>query len=84
MDDFNILILRVKPDNQNYIPRAEQCLDGFSQLRDEINMAIQTFESFGCGTKIRKKEDQSSELPEDIDALENEKVEGPVQKTIMI
>ena len=79
MDDFDILILRVKPDNQNYIPRADPCLDGFSQLRDEIKMVIQTFECLGCGTKIRNKEDQSSELPEDIDAQENEKIEGPAR-----
>ncbi len=79
MDDFDILILRVKPDNQNYIPRADPCLDGFSQLRDEIKMAIQTFESLGCGTKIGNMKDQSSELPEDIDAQENEKIEGPAR-----
>ena len=79
MDDFDILILRVKRDNRNYIPRADPCLDGFSQIRDEINMAIQTFESLGCGTKIRKKEDQSSELPKDEDAQENEKIEEPAK-----
>ena len=79
MDDFDILILRVKPDNQNYIPRADPCMDGFSQLRDAIKMAIQTFESLGCGTKIGNKEDQSSELPEDEDAQENEKIEGPAR-----
>ena len=76
VNDFDILILRVKPDNQNFIPRADPCMDGFSQLRDEIKMAIQTFESLGCGTKIRNKEDQSSELPEDEDAQESEKIEG--------
>ena len=79
MDDFDILILRVKPDNQKYIPRADPCLDGYSQLRDEFKMAIQTFESLGCGTKIRNKEDQSSELPEDIDTQENDKIEGPAR-----
>ena len=79
MDDFDILILRVKPDNQKYIPIADPCLDGFSQLRDEFKMAIQTFESLGCGTNIRNKEDQSSELPEDADAQENDKIEGPAR-----
>ena len=79
MDDFDILILRVKRDNRNYIPRADPCLDGFSQLRDEFKMAIQTFESLGCGTNIRSKEDQSSDLSEDIDAQENDKIEGPAR-----
>jgi hypothetical protein len=67
MDDFGILKLRVKPDNQKYIPRADPFLVRLSQLRDEFKMAIQTFESLGCGTKIKNKEDRSSELPEGID-----------------
>ena len=54
-------------------------MDGYSQLRDEFKMAIQTFESLGCSTKIRNKEDQSSELPEDIDTQENDKIEGPAR-----
>jgi hypothetical protein len=79
MNDFDILVLRVKPDNQKYIPRADPYLDGFSQLRDEFKMAIQTFESLGCGTRIKNKEDQSSELPKDEDAQENEKIEEPAK-----
>ena len=34
MDDFDIIILRVKPDYKDYIPRADPCLTGFSQLRE--------------------------------------------------
>jgi hypothetical protein len=79
MDDFDILILKVKPDNKNYIPRADPCLAGFSQLRDEFRMAIQTFETLGCGTKIRNEEGQSSDLPKDIDAQENDNMDGPVR-----
>ena len=79
MDDFDVLILRVKPDNKNYIPRADPCLARFSQLRDEFKKAIQTFESLGCGTKIKNKEDRSSELPEDIDAQESDNIEWPAR-----
>ena len=79
MDDFDIIILMVKPDYKNYIPRADPCLTGFSQLRDEFRMAIQTFEAFGCGTKIGKEKDQFSDVPEDIDALENDKIEGTLR-----
>ena len=79
MDDFDILILRVKPDNKNYIPKADPCLAGSSQLRDEFKMAIQTFESLGCGTKTRNEEDHSSDLPRDIDAQEYDNMEGPVR-----
>jgi hypothetical protein len=79
MDDFDIIILRIKPDYKNYIPRADTCLTGFSQLRDEFKMAILTFEALGCGTKINNEEDQPSDVPEDIDAQENYKIEGPAR-----
>ncbi len=46
MDDFYILISKVKPDNQKYVPRADSYIDGFSQLRDEFKMAIQSFETW--------------------------------------
>ena len=45
---------------------------------------IQTFECLGCGTKIRNKEDQSSELPEDIDAQENEKIGGHYRRRLWL
>ena len=76
IDDFYILISKVKPDNQKYIPRADPYIDEFSQPRDEFKMAIQSFESLGCRIIIRNKEDLSHELPDAVYAHEKNEIEG--------
>ncbi len=54
----DILVLRVKPDNKNYISKADPGLKGYSHLMDEFTLSVQTFVSIGCGTRIGKNRDE--------------------------
>ena len=67
-DRFDILVIRIKPDDHDYISAADPSLSGYSHIRDEYTSAIETFSSIRCGRKI-SKEEQASELSQEEDLI---------------